>query len=283
MSNSEGSLPNLIIIGAQKGGTTSLHYYLGLHPEICMSAEKELNFFIPSKNGWRGLEWYKQNFRGDAKIRGESSPAYTGYPMEKGIAERMAQQLPAAKLIYILRDPIERIRSQYIHMYAANKENRSLEHALGDLSNNQYVFRSLYFMQLEQFLVYYPASQIFITTTEELYADRARVLRQIFHFLEVDERFDSPHFRALFHRSHWKRRKTDVGLAIEQRIGSRIEARLPPALRGQFKFLFYLPFSQPIANPPISPELRARLTAVLKPDIDRLRAFTGRSFENWSL
>ncbi len=73
-------LPNLIVIGAQKCGTTSLHDYLGRHPEIRMSAEKELNFFQLERNWHRGVHWYEKQFPGGTAIRGETSPGYTYFP-----------------------------------------------------------------------------------------------------------------------------------------------------------------------------------------------------------
>ena len=85
----KGRLPNLIVIGGQKCATTSLHYYLNLHPQISMSREKELNFF--SERNWhKGIEWYKSNFTGRTKIHGESSPSYTNYPFNKEVPKRLA-------------------------------------------------------------------------------------------------------------------------------------------------------------------------------------------------
>ncbi len=95
-------LPNLIIIGAQKCATTSLHYYLSLHPHIFMSREKELNFFIFERNSHKGIEWYKSNFVIKANISGESSPDCTNYPFFDGVPERMYSVVPKAKLIYII-------------------------------------------------------------------------------------------------------------------------------------------------------------------------------------
>jgi hypothetical protein len=69
-------LPNLIIIGAMKCATTSLHYYLNLHPEILMSEEKQLDFFISELNWNKGIEWYESNFTDKAKIYGETSPIF---------------------------------------------------------------------------------------------------------------------------------------------------------------------------------------------------------------
>src|SRR4051812_14286994 len=111
-------LPNLIIIGAQKCGTTSLHKYLHCHPEVEMSKPKELDFFAEksTKSTWfKGSEWYKSCFpQSDAKIYGESSPSYTGYPIFKNVPARMHGLIPDAKLIYLVRDPIQRVVSAYI-------------------------------------------------------------------------------------------------------------------------------------------------------------------------
>ena len=100
--------PNLIIIGAAKAGTTSLHYYLGLHPEISMSQRKELRFFSHEKYWSRGIEWYESHFSGIAKIYGETSPSYAMYPRYPDPPERMHALVPHAKLIYVVSDPIER-------------------------------------------------------------------------------------------------------------------------------------------------------------------------------
>jgi hypothetical protein len=97
------ALPNLVVIGAMKCGTTSLHHYLDLHPEISMSRPKELNFFIGDDGGpgdWRGgtwrrgTAWYAQHFEPAAPVRGEVSPGYTSpsFPYEAG---RMAAVVPA--------------------------------------------------------------------------------------------------------------------------------------------------------------------------------------------
>ena len=89
-------LPNLIVIGAAKCGTTSLHEYLDAHPEIAMSREKELYFFIEEKNWNKGLAWYESNFDPHARVRGESSPGYTVFPLYQGVPERMAAIVPNA-------------------------------------------------------------------------------------------------------------------------------------------------------------------------------------------
>src|SRR5919106_4193832 len=101
----EGALPTFVIIGAQKCGTTALHSYLSRHPEVSMSRPKELDFFVEGANWEKGVDWYRSRFDGAAKARGESSPNYTAHPMLAGVPERMAELVPDAKLIFMVRDP----------------------------------------------------------------------------------------------------------------------------------------------------------------------------------
>ena len=88
-----GALPNLVVIGGLKCGTTSVHHYLNLHPEVEMSRPKELNFFVSELNWTLGQEWYASHFSGRASVRGESSPHYTNRPRFDGVAERMRSLL----------------------------------------------------------------------------------------------------------------------------------------------------------------------------------------------
>src|SRR5687767_12965591 len=111
-------LPNLVVIGAQKCGTSGLHYYLGLHPEISTSEPKELNFFIAERNWPRGLDWYRSRFDGAAKVRVDASPNYSAYPQHTGVPERMADVIPSARLLYMVRDPIDRIAAHWVHNYS---------------------------------------------------------------------------------------------------------------------------------------------------------------------
>ena len=150
------SLPNLLVIGAQKCGTTSLHGYLSLHPQVSMAKRKELDFFVRPEdsivaigNWHRGLDWYRAQFQGSSPVLGEASPNYTGFPHFRGVPERAARVLPEAKLICMVRDPIERIVSHYMHRRAAGVETRPLEQTLGDIETEAgaiFVYRSMYFM-----------------------------------------------------------------------------------------------------------------------------------------
>jgi len=275
-------LPNLIIIGAQKCGTTRLHYYLGLHPQIFMSKEKELEFFIEERNWPNGLAWYASNFKGRAKIYGESSPNYSYYPRFTGVPARMHAIEPKAKLIYIVRDPIERMISSYIQNCSGGRENRSIEEALRS-PNNQYRYRSLYYMQLMQYLAHYPASQIVVITNEDLECNLPSTLRKVFEFLDVDPDFCSRWYALRRHSTARKRRKTGIGMRLTQTPPMKLLRRIPLRLRWPIEDLLYFPFSRKIGRPVLDDSLRQELIDYLRDDINRLREFTGNNFENWCL
>lgn len=279
----KGHLPNLIVIGAMKCGTTSLHYYLNLHPQISMLKEKESNFFVNEDNWNRGVEWYKSHFTGEVKVYGESSPRCTYYPFLDGAPERMYSVIPEAKLIYILRDPIERIISHYVHDYAHELEDRTIAEALACLDHNPYVCRSSYYMQLSQYLEYFAQSNILILTLEDLHRQPKETMQKVFRFLEVDDSFDSPKFSIIKHNSRYKRRKNRIGRFLAQTPLMNMVERLPFRFRGDAEILLFFPFSRKIERPALDGNLRRILTSRLQEDVNRLRQFTGYDFKDWCL
>ena len=128
-----GALPNLIVIGGLKCGTTSLHHYLNLHPQIAMSRPKELNFFVAELNWELGSEWYASHFDARAASAARPRPHYTNLPRFAGVAERMRELLgDGARLVYMVRDPIERMLSHYLHNVGGGYESRPIAEALAD-------------------------------------------------------------------------------------------------------------------------------------------------------
>ena len=275
-------LPNLIIIGAMKAGTTSLHYYLDLHPEISMSLPKELDFFVEDKNWQNGITWYESHFTAQAKIHGESSVSYTTYPQAKNVVKRMYSLIPEAKLIYVLRDPIERIISHYIHSYANSTEVEPFRRAIFE-PYREYLIRSRYYMQLEQFLTYYPEPQILIITQEDLWSKRQNTLHKIFRFLDVDHTFCHPNFNKILHGSNDKRRLNKIGELMLGSPAVKIIELLTNSRSGEIKKKIFRAYSRKIERPFMDKSLRDELVEYLKEDVDRLRKFTGHKFENWSI
>ncbi len=294
ISNSQNKLnllPNLVIIGAMKSGTTSLHSYLDLHPQIFMSRIKELNFFVEEENWSRGLEWYKSNFEQPAQIIGESSPNYTKYPFFKGVAQRMHSLIPDAKLIYIVRDPIKRIVSHYIHRVADGLEKRSFTEALADdWQTNHVITSSQYYRQLEQYLEYYSPDRILVISLEDLARDSQpnakaqgiNTLRSVFQFLEVDSDFQHEDFAQVLHSSGAKLKAlTPLGASLSTLPGGKLMQSALFRIVGGARASRWL--YRRIEQPVLDESLRQKLVDFLAEDVAKLRSFTGRSFADWSL
>ncbi|MGD8276860.1 MAG: sulfotransferase [Gemmatimonadota bacterium] len=277
-----GALPNLIIIGAQKCGTTSLHHYLGLHPDISMSRKKELHYFT-GKLGWSlGEDWYRSWFDPGKPVRGESSPGYTNFPVFTGVPERMHAHLPDARLIFMVRDPVQRTLSHYRHMVAERKEDRPLAEVLRD-PGEQYTRRSQYHFQLEQYLPYYDLDRILVVQQETLLADRAGTLAHIFEWLGVDPSYRSLRFHYRRHRSDRKRRRTAFGMRIADTPPMRAAATLPEPWRWMIEDVVYWPFSRAVPRPRLDAPTLETLLDRFRDDTDRLRRLTGLPLEGWSV
>jgi hypothetical protein len=147
----EERLPDFLIIGTMKSGTTTLFRWLELHPSIAMPETKEPNFF--THNHEKGLDWYRSLFprRRENVLSGEASVSYSAPDQSRAAARLIQEYLPEAKLICVLRDPLDRARSHYRHQVQRGKEQRSFDEATGDISS-PYVQYSLYGSCLEPFL-----------------------------------------------------------------------------------------------------------------------------------
>jgi hypothetical protein len=277
------SLPNLIVIGAGKTGTTSLHYYLGLHPQIFMSRVKELRYF--EKNCGKGVEWYQDNFRSGRNhlIRGETSPQYTAYPHVSGVPQRMHALIPHAKLIYVVRDPFARLLSHLVFL-APGKHLANVTQALDPIDTNRYVAESRQCWQLEQYLPYYPLSQILVICAEELRHTRRSTLSKVFGFLGVDDSFDTANFDAELNITEIARRQRGaLSRLINGAVGLRPGRLIPPHIGLPIRNAALRLFSRPVPVPRIGPAIEQRLREIFVDDANRLRRITGLRLEHWSV
>jgi sulfotransferase family protein len=276
----------LIVIGAMKSGTTSLHHYLSRHPEIFMSVEKEPRFFTDETKWNRGLAWYEAHFPEAAPIRGESTPDYTKFPAIRGAPKRIHSVIPEVRLIYLVRDPIERIISHYIDSYAFGRVNGTLDAELAQFEDCHFVNCSRYYAQLEQYLEYFDRDRILILVSEELRNDRRRTLQTAFRFLEVDENVTSTEWETTHYEGEALRRKTRVGYGLlrlaETVRASPVRRYLPQQLMTPIH-TFNALTARRIERPTIDPSLRAELVEYLREDVEKLERFVGRRFEEWSL
>jgi len=277
-----GALPNLVVVGGLKCGTTSLHHYLNLHPEVEMSRPKELNFFVAELNWPLGPEWYASHFNGRASIRGESSPHYTSRPRFEGVAERMRSVLGDARLVYMVRDPIDRMLSHYLHNVGGGYDDRTLVDAFAD-PESAYVTRSRYFFQLEPYLEAFGEERIEIVGREELKRDRPATMRRVFAFLGVEPGFSSPQFEREWETGTAKGggrfRLMDRAVRLPGlRTLDRNFDRLPEALRWLVERVVHDPGAGEAPKPEVPPALRKELAGLFRDDVARLERVAGRRF-----
>ena len=188
----------------QKGGTTSLQRLLEHHPGAFLPPAKELHYFSLHYN--QGEAWYRQQFAGAAAGQrcGEITPYYLFHPAAPA---RIQALLPQARLIVLLRDPVERALSQYFHSRRLGMEPLELEPALAaepqrlagaeallaaadgchrSHQEHSYLARSSYEQQLPRFEALFPAEQLLVLRSEDLFAQPVRVWGQVLTFLELE-------------------------------------------------------------------------------------------------
>ncbi len=202
-----------------KCGTTSLHNYLAEHPQIFMTKDpwKEPAYFVDRLNWSKGEDWYRSLFRdaGDAIYRGESSTDYTKFPHYRGVAERIARFCPQGRILYLMRDPIERAVSHYWWEVQWSAEGRKMPVAVRKLDIIRDV--SYYAMQLRQFLSLFDRAQILALTTEELSAAPSKTIARIIDWLGLE---------GPFVPSRIDKRHNVSGPTVQKVIGSEVFSHL---------------------------------------------------------
>ncbi len=187
-------LPSFLIVGVPRAGTTSLAAYLAAHPDVFMAEGKELHFF----NGWhdRGLEWYSRQFETSRPVtqRGEATP---GYLYRADAIDRLSQTVPGAKLIVVLREPVDRAYSHFWLNRWRGIEPMTFEAALAAegarLADEPHDPRRAYFdmgdyvSQLRRLLGHYPVEQVHTVFFEDLKKNPGDVVTELCRFLEVRE------------------------------------------------------------------------------------------------
>ncbi len=275
--SSQGSLPDFIVIGAKKCATTSMHFYLGLHPEIEVSREKELNYY--SREYERGEDWYRSWFTSSGFLQGEASPTYASFPRYHGVPERIISSNPNCKLIYMVRDPVERIVSDYWHQSHSGSESRPIV-ILRD-TNELYFQIGRYHFQLSLYLQFFDLSQILVVDQTDLKKRRSRTLREVYAFLGVDTDFRSPLVRWERHKSSLKKSDTRFSAMIRgSSLGTAIE-NLPSSKRWLIEEMFFRPISKTMQQPRLDEQTESVLRRAYKPENDLLRELLNRPFAHW--
>jgi Sulfotransferase domain len=206
-------LPDFLVLGAQKAGTTALYEYLRRHPQITGPSWKEVSFF--DRHWARGESWYRGNFPNLARTRGklvsEASPSYVFHPLAP---QRVQEVVPEARLIVLVRNPVDRALSQYNHEVALGREPLPFEEALDaeeerlrgeqermaadpryfsrEWWSHTYKARGRYAEQLQRWLAVFLREQLLVLPTDDLGSDPAQAHAQVLEFLGASpQRLDS--------------------------------------------------------------------------------------------
>jgi hypothetical protein len=209
--------PKVFLLGAQKAGTTQLASYLEQHPDICLATPKEPDYFTQHWN--KGLVWYGNVFADHTKCLIDASTSYSCATLPKyfakdvgaksaysGIAERIYETSPDAKFIYIMRDPVQRAYSAYLHQVRAGLQNKTFAQSL--LKSTYYMRTSHYAGQLELYLNYYPLSQFKFVFFEDLIQNPYSVVSDCFTFLGLDAKIplhqDVSQNKSFVYKGRWQ-------------------------------------------------------------------------------
>jgi hypothetical protein len=297
------AMPNFLIIGFEKAGTTSVYHYLKQHPQVFVSPTKETNFFVHEGQNpeilpylrkelpvVRSLAAYRALFDevSEHKAVGEASPLYLADPHA---AEQIRHYLPGAKLIALLRDPAERAYSSYWMRVRDGRETRSFEQAVEEelagrlddsleLESRHYVDWGLYARHLKVYLSSFDRSQLAIYLFDDLQADPSGLMRELFGFLEVDDGF-IPDTSVRYNASGPPRSRLLRPFLWKSAVTRTVRRALPGPLSRRAASIQEAWRSRALAKPPMAPKLRRRLVANYRRDILELQGMLQRDLSRW--
>ena len=299
------TLPNFLIIGAAKSGTTSLHFYLQQHPEIFMCPRKDTFYFDfdgqePDYSGPGDNEWYKDYavtqrqdyealFAGilTEKALGESC---AGYLYDSKAPARIHRHIPHAKLIAVLRDPVERAYSSFLQQVRDGYETvtdfaEALDLEAERIRDNwrpiwHYKNRGFYFEQVERYLRLFGPSQLRFYLYEDLNREPDAMLTDIFRFLEVDEGF-MPDVSVRHNVAGIPRSRALLKLVMTPNpLKTLVKPLLPTRIRNSFRAAITENRAS-LRRPPVPKEIRRQLIAEHRPDTLRLQDLIQRDLSHW--
>jgi len=297
------TLPNFLIIGAMKAGTTSLYSYLAQHPQIYMSPVKEPRFFAPEAQSGSScgsdrdtndyayvdqLDAYCALFSdvsGEIAI-GEASPLYIYSPQAP---EQIQHHIPDVKLIAILRDPAERAFSHFMHVWRSGREPfddfaealAAEEHRIQTNWSTlwHYRQRGFYGEQLTRYFDRFSSSQIKVFLSEDLRLHPSKTLKEIFQFLEVDDTFETNFSHNRNVAKHVPKNKRLHQLVTQKNI---LKDFLKPLMPARFRRQLRENVTRSnLTKPQLSPKIRRQLVNDYRDDILQVQTLIQRDLSHW--
>lgn len=269
------ALPDFLIIGAMKCGTTTLQAQLAAQDGIFMTDPKEPNFFSDDAVYSHGLEWYEQLFMNApaGSLKGEASTHYTKLPTHPASLARLSAALPAPKLIYLIRNPISRAVSHYIHEWTQGVISDDIETAF--VRHPELVSYSCYGMQIAPYVEAFGAGNIFLSSLEVMNRSPQALLNRVGAFLGCAGTLSWQDERAKMNVSAERFRRLPLqGLLVDNAVATALRRSLvPKSLRDRIR-----QGRQMTIRPELTQSLTSRLERVFAEDHARLAAlFPGNS------
>jgi hypothetical protein len=274
--NSASQPQYFFIIGAMKAGTTSLFKYLAAHPALYPSPRKEPRIFRDQADPEGMRRAFHTLFEGrhDERWCFEASTAYAKYPLVVGVPKRLHMIVPEARFVYLVRNPVERAWSQYVHNVAHGRETLPFDRAL--VRRHEYLDISRYYMQLCQYDEVFPRDRVLVQVFEEMIEDPARTVRAVCEFLGVDASYVPPSANVAHNASSTKRAAPGPLRALASvGLDEKVPWRVRNWLRNQGASL-------PDKRTDLRPELRARVVESLRADTEAFFGTLGRRIPAWS-
>lgn len=290
--------PQFIIIGAAKSGTTTLYQYLCRHPQIFMSTPKEPDFFSVDAHYDRGMDWYESLFS-QAKpdqICGEASTTYSRLQQYPHTVERLVKALPEVKLIYIMRHPVDRAYSFYIHRFkgARHKPELAVEKTFEEtiVKQSEFIDSSFYFYQIEQYLKFYPRESFLFLPMEDLIQRPHETICQILTFIGADSQINLTEESTIVANkaeddSEWFVRKQMTSSFYKIPGFEQLKAFFPKSLKDQaYQWLRRVKYqqwkSQQYMPPPMLAETRQMLLEKFREPNQQLADFLNWDLSHWN-
>ena len=293
--------PDFFVIGAGRSGTTSLHQYLAQHPQIFVAAKNPAFFYACDLSGSpfandpgalpadfvRSRDEYERRYAAApcGAMRGDVSPVYLA---STRVAGRVARSLPTAKLIAILRDPVDRVYSRYVSRrrdglestpsFEALVEHELAEPLVRDDAHGSYLPGGMTSHFLRTYLDHFPRENVAIHLFEDFARSTSATMREICRFLGVDDGFAFDLSR-IHNQGGGRVRNRSLGRlwAASEPLRRGLRPLLPRSLRDRA-------FRQITANSvsvSMSAATRRRLREVYAADVTRLERLTGRDLSHW--
>ncbi|MGC6489451.1 MAG: sulfotransferase family protein [Planctomycetota bacterium] len=300
-----GRVPEVMLIGAAKSATTNLFMQMCAHPNIFgghledgFGEQKEPSFFSFDENYARGLSYYKSLYA-DARpdeLCVDASTNYTRWPQLPWTAERMAYHAPNARLIYVIRHPVDRAYSHYVHRHM--RELHPGEPIVATFEEHvqrdpMCIDSSLYMRQIEQYLEHYPRSALHVVLTTDFEREPLKTLQGICRFLDIDPNgarirpLDSWHANISEQNTNSRIRKVITRRFTQIPVIGPLARRMPKSWRDQaYRMLAKAPWSRRAVSSftpkPMTAEVRAMFLDFFERPNQDLADFLGRDLSEWS-